>query len=1719
MFDWLKKVFGGGSKTSNTPTRSNQSRNDDAERRRRREEEERRRREAESRRRAEQAAAQRQRQIEANRQMGLQREQEAVERRKVERPDNRNDKQKELDALTVKNLDQARKEEKQRRTGIFDDIADVIAGGAREKRAQATARQRAADQYQEKHGWNADKEVVDYTNRTLRKAKENSASAQKATQVTKNVVEAARYLPGAGLGELGANVIRGNFAGTQEADDRLLREQMELSPAQIRSLSAEDRKKYLLVAKGGLAAGVLDLAGVGVGTLAKGAVKGGIRNTTASLAKSSARQVAKDMATKQGAKMLMKNAAVGAVAGGAIGAGGAKALGADNEAALQAGTRGALGGAFGGAASSPLDMAAASLRKGAPVKRGIRGALKKTDGLNVTDAALKTAQRQVSRDVASIPGAAPATPASPNKIEVAPGVSVEQAPEKAPRGNLNPEPQPVQGSSGTVDNTPAFQRRNPDTVGSAQAQYDMTGRETPMDADASLEVNQFGDDIDIPAFMRRNADERAANAQSQLAAIDERIAGIEGTTGRAATFEDRIAIANAYKESPEKGRATEAFIRARADRADTEAALKDAIMERTRIANELEAARAAQGANARLENPAVEPAPVNIPDPVTNPIALAKGDDAMFPDFGNAITAPLQKADTVPEPQPVPVAEPTPTDISDAAAQGDLRVPTRGAEPTAEGNAPLRSDAQVQQEAAEAGIVPNRGDSPLAIADEAEQAARAKQAQEQVAGQTDAPLTRERAVERITDDEIREDMMQNAPAKNTVNLEEAENSAKAYLNRMDDIEVQTRFSDGVRVDDPTSFYTALNAVRRLERINTPEAQAGIRNAVDAMAEYAAESGRGLRTVQVLFDDMPATMKVDYLTRRLSKAGAELTDDARAKLATEIQAADNATANLRALEDRARKLLEDGSITNGNITPELQAQARQLSEAIQKAELEKEAVSGRAFREYQQHLDGQMPMGKKAGDVGRTLMLSAPSGRIFDVISTTLTTGDDLLTRGVSNLVGKAVNAATGSGRVESTLPNARELAKGAREGAVRIGRSFRGDDFVEDFLGEAKRSTRGDISSGGGPIRRTVRTLVEAPTNLTRGLRKDQLYREGMQEAQKQGLKGDAAKTYAQLRATVPTAKQLDKATDAQMRANMLHENGVSRMLNGFARTLDNNKVAGGWLAPLIRNQVAPFTSWLGGNLNRTFTDKNVLYNASHAIVEARRGNVQGVIDDISKLGVNSAQAYVMGALLTQAGLITTEDANGDDYGGLYFHIGDRYIPVAIAGTMAVPIILGNAFEQAAQAAKKGEPWHESFANALAGNIYKNAGMASVFGGENNLQSSISKIGEGDVTGTAAKFVGDVVRQYMPAISGDINAFLNLNSQLNPTGEAAETKVLTADPDDNANKQDVLQTEVAKTLNRLPFMSQGLERKEGQLAQDPLDRILKGNREGDARKAEKAEEAAAQSLEDTEKQLKKDGIPVSADGIEAAAKKGKFDEAIRGAEHRLAKLEASKDAEESKKEALRTDIKELGLRKEGVPLTDESIKARMEEGAYDKVIRGLEYEASKIENDPDVPQSKKDEIATKIGRTRIYQEGEYEPDIVRGYESTKSAEGGVGVTAWREMMNSGDPELVAAAERLAELDAKMVEAGHADKAKYYWGKGGRGGGGRGGRGGRGGSGGAGRGGKAITTDIATNDQNFSLKPLKKAEESSTPKIAIPEVELVKNYDTSKLKKIKVSKGA
>lgn len=1687
MFDWLKNLFGGGnsskpsssnsqkssggggwggsSRSSSSSSSSNSYNGDNSAaeaERRRREEEERKRKEEEERKRQERIRIQQERQKAQLEQFTTPRKMGAQEGtinpltlQKVKTPvikDTRNDTQKELDALAASNLEKSRKQAEQGQNWIQ---RNVLNRGSNEERAKVDARTRAVNEYQEKHGWNADKDVLNFSAATLKKAGANSQKSRDTIENTKKAVDVMRYIPGAGLGELGANAIRGNFSGSKEADDTLLREQFDLNQAQIASLPQKDRDKYLKFAKGGLAAGVLDVVGLGAGSLVKNTAKGGIKQALQATARGSVKDVAKQLATKQGAKMVAKNAAVGATAGGVIGFGGAKAMGADNETALEAGVRGAGGGAFGGALSSPLDMAASSLVKNKAARNSVQNAIQGGNAATIADAATKTASRQMGNTV--IPGS--------KTIAEGAGVPEEPAREIAPGTGVK-----TRNTEPSKDNTPAYANRTPQTVGAADTQQRLTGEsqlpDSTFDADARAAEapDPMNTDYDIPAYIRRNAEQRVTEGQARLQQLDEQIAGAE-SMGRSQirSFEDRRAIADAYQVSPERGRAMERMISSRGDRVDQEEALKRLLLERSRVARSLADAEDAMAAQNRILNP-TPAAPVSSPTPAAPP--RDADDAAIMADFQQAIDATAETNKSNP-PATAPTPEPakTKTDLAEAAQTGDLRVSTRT---DADGNPTLRTDAEAVKELNEAGLAVQRGDSVVDSAEEQMQSASETAARREVSGSEKAPLTRDRALERIRNDAARADVeesLRSFEGKKNVNIADSQKNAMTRVREQSTEELISNNVKETVIKTPDDFFEAVATVERLGDVdvNNPAAVRAMTNAIESIRDFQSKAGTNLRMAQELFKDMPAPLKKAYLVDRVErKIGADLQDVDRATLISHIDSADAIQGRLgkqeAKLEETAQRIVRGGEVDE-------KAMSKAVKD-VKKLRDEHEFAEGRAFEYSQELLNNSQTWGSnwgsKASQAAKTSMLSSPLRRAYDLIATGGAQISDVTANNISGLMGRALNKLPGGRgglRESRVIEDTTALVKGNVAG---VGDTVRG--LVKDqrrigsegFMGELQKATRAN-AEGAKRTRagRIVGDLTEAATNATRGQYDQRIRQLARQEGQQLGLKGKDLNTYTRIREAIPDINQKNEATQYHLRTNNLHNNELTASMNRIFKSIENQHPN---MGRVISTVVAPFRSWQFGNLNRLFTDKNIAYNAYKVFIDApRKQDPQMAIDNMSKAMVNAGEGLVLATLASQTGLISDTDDNGEDWAAPYVQMPWGKVPVATFGVGAGNMIVGHNL---AKLIEGGGEDITGFVNGLGDQFLKFAGVQGTLGGENPVQTLLGGGGSNkDFSERAIESAGNMARSYIPAsaLMNDVNSFLNMEgSALNPTGERSKTRAdetYIKDDGTEGTRKDFVQTELNRLQNQIPGLSQQLPRAEGKTAKNPLDRITGGTHANDASRAARAEEQA------------------------------KVDE------------KAAKDT------------RDKSYREMGAPKTDDGIRKSLEEGDWDKAIAGQRWALERAADDGELSEETRANYEKKITQYEITRDNGFDYETIKEYNND-TEKGGITLTAWREMLEE-DPERAA---RLAEYDQLMVDAGVKTKNKYYPKKSGSGGG-RGGRGGGGGS--------SITPlnyNFATNNISFSPDKIayRKADVSDAP--IIPVVERVPNYDTSRLKKISVKKG-
>lgn len=279
---------------------------------------------------------------------------------------------------------------------------------------------------------------------------------------------------------------------------------------------------------------------------------------------------------------------------------------------------------------------------------------------------------------------------------------------------------------------------------------------------------------------------------------------------------------------------------------------------------------------------------------------------------------------------------------------------------------------------------------------------------------------------------------------------------------------------------------------------------------------------------------------------------------------------------------------------------------------------------------------------------------------------------------------------------------------------------------------------------------------------------------------------------------------------------------------------------------------------------------------------------------------------------------------------------------------------------------------------------------------------------------------------------------------------------------------------------------------------------------GDTPTKDKEAFANQASLKDEKKVLEELGIPTTQEKLSGLAETGNYSDAVRGAKYRLAELEADEGADEGSIARAREDVAEFefGEQYGYIPSSEDAVTTRAEQGDYEAAIAGWNYRLEKDIAEGNTPESKINKQKEKIRRYEVFQEYSVEPEMVTAYEKRSSDDGGIGVTKWREMMESGDEEVVAYAEKLYNLGEALVEAGAEEENKYYWKEGSIGS--------RGGSGGSSR--KLVTNIGTLSTPGYSFSPQQLKQASFTPaQSQIAELPKLPNYSREN-KQISVNRG-
>lgn len=865
-----------------------------------------------------------------------------------------------------------------------------------------------------------------------------------------------------------------------------------------------------------------------------------------------------------------------------------------------------------------------------------------------------------------------------------------------------------------------------------------------------------------------------------------------------------------------------------------------------------------------------------------------------------------------------------------------------------------------------------------------------------------APRTREAAMKQLGD--LARQIPGDGNMRDVTNLEQLANDAQGVIANLQPEELVSTFgSRNIEAlpNDAKSFAVIRAARDKLSALaqedpNNGDIKDAIANTIDEMASRASGNGLLQRVVQEEFDAMPLQAKVRYLAKKIDAANKDVEgyeplsrDPAKA---AEVEAAlTSRLTDSQALSEQISGLENHLEKAADAAREGQKVDIKDIVKQIKQKRVELQVKNGEVVKYFQNLVPGRTKAQRALVDFPKRMMLASFSGRINDVLTTAANVAHEQSNNLTQGLLAKGYNMLKGRGTVSDTWKGGGKVFGGIKTGLQK----FRGESGGNVYVNDIQTNLKGveDLRSGlrkpSGPVGRTVQAATELATNVTEGVKDQRLYQLADQEAAQLGLSGAYRKQYAEARAAVPSRQMIDAAEKIHLTINNLNDNPISRTLNKVAQSMEgDNKFARTGIGGLIKNQILPFTSWLGGNIWNTVTDKNVAAQFTKFLMDAHRGDPESAIKHLSGTINGAVEGYAIGYQLAAHGMLTDKNAEGYNDGGAYIHIGDRYIPVGAFGFFAPNIVFGKAAYDGVHNDKPAE----TIAGDLGRYAWNGLALGQALGVENTVQranDAATRPG-GDAQDAAAIGAAGIAGQFIPGITGDVNTFLNNgipgvagSDVLNPTHEAADTRVgkegLT--PTGRPSKaKDVPASAAASLKNRIPFLSQTLPRKAGVAAPDFVDRVNRGDRETTAQK-------------------------------ETAAK-------------------AKTDAE------IAADWKKRGVPNFNEPKFDDKVQARFENGNYDQAIEGLQAKYDSESKNKDIPKSKLKAIEDKITLYKVHKDGNFSPDFVDKYKSTS-------VSEWRNM---GDPESDAydpdTYQKLYEYDTTLAKAGISgsslakDKNKY-----------------------------------------------------------------------------------
>lgn len=1527
-----------------------------------------------------------------------------------------------------------------------------------EERAKTDARVKTAEAIRQREGFGTQEEAR-LNQLTSTQADRTAREARTRARQNESAVDVIRYMPMAGAGELGANLIRGNFA--EDKQDTLVAEQMGITPAEVAQIKATDPEQYqklLNVSRIGLGAGVLDLVGFGAGTLVGNTVRNQGRNQ---FRKVTADTLKKNLAGKAGAKAATVNTLAGGGVGGAVGGAGSAYLGATPDQIIENTISGATLGAIGGAASSPLDVTASLTRNGRRAQAQSLQAAETGQVFGNIDAGIKTSAN---------PGAAPQTAQTP----------------QSPQGPPSPT-NPVARPDGTVEVSPGIISKNPDAgvPPPTPAPIEMPP-EAPPQAPPQVPQDPATPDMGVPPQVDPSLQQLEQNGTYQpvemppVETIPPQVVEPEVIETAPVQTEGELQSAElAANPTP----IDPAIIQAeQARRAQAEEPMSQ---------EEVRAVMEGRGSDVPPAPAAPRVDPVDEMASAMRGQTLSTNQAAKIPPRG----AKLQKAAPAPK---TPSTPPTPVEAPQAkgSVMGTLRKAPMAVRNVAKRISKRRQDAT----------------PGAALKAEAKQRKRVQKVQ---AALNDATLEKgkkqggnisaylaKRANTITGNAQLKRDLMQGVKTKDKVNFETDYKGAQAKAANMTDEQAIARskemFSEGEKNADgtgtarefrPLSYtqkqevlalmdkysYTVdtLAGKKRLTKKekatleDTKRAQAEL---FDLVSESEANSGRSLSLSSWLYKQLDPVFVSERIFKKMADAKAPYSPEQQTQLRNQVRDLKNASD----IADDAKTKMEDAlkGITKGETTP---AELRAATKTHRQAEAQLRDAYGTINDFTRAHWDKAVESGKavqsKTYGFGlnkyqKLNMLSGISGRFRDVFSTAITSVDVVLDDALRAVTGKGLNVASGSKKFNSTISGSKEsIGRGLKEGTRKTWNTYIGREDSKMGLDamkapnsrkHAKKDPRTDqlivdpyemgqkgkswddksrLQKATSVGANFVRGNVALPSHMFGETYKAQvLNRAGMDEAKRLGLKGDDAKAYAEAMEVNPTEAVLEKADFTSREISGLQSKWSQKIDQVYREMLykhatwDGDKSKAGWRTnrakkmasgvgiTAAKNTIIPFTSWPLGAAQNMLTRQNPVVNYGKALNEAfKKGDADKankVLEQISRGNYNLAKMAVVATTL--APFLSDEDADGEAYSPPYVRVpmgNGKYWSndLSILGPLSAPLVAVYAAKKATEVAGRGEAsWAGAFAGVYAMGLLNKVGLASTLSGKNiplvnlltdtvaNPFTTVDSKAKA-IDNEVSKLIVDVVSQSIPISSflRDMNNIINQDPEYQYT---PNTKVM-----DENGKTDWSATGIKQLMAIFPVVNQKMEDNEdGKKSPSFIDKTF-GNKSSSEGAIEKNQEniRAKDDLKGVDK------------GMRALLDKD--------TQKLFDKQKEGKDISTAEAKKIRNQI------------IDGRDKA-LEESDYDTYLKAQEMNLKKLEEDPSTKKSaiEKQERQVKVATT--LKEADIKYDRYKLYNVSGGVVDGIKTSiAQGELKKMLDEESEHynpdVAAELIEIDRIMAEAG------------------------------------------------------------------------------------------